>query len=217
MIDSIEPIERYRAILGIGISLATYEKGILTILNKGNGVQTHFQSFQGLHENALRMYQVKKEVCFGEAMLYEDDIIRLKWSFHQGKKSGDFLIFEDGMASIRACGTTKNSGATNPSLRTPSWVACFSCLIPKHRNPCSVGSSIPFPKSDTGGGIHRIESKAVLSSAVTIRRMLLCTRRRSSKKEASCQSTHSMQSSHSSLRVYNRLYIVEGIWIALRE
>ena len=102
MNDSIEPIERYRAIFAIDISLATYEKGILTILNKGNGVQTHFQSFQGLHENALLVYQVKKEVCFGEAMLYEDNIIRLKWSFHQGKKSGDFLIFEDGIVMYQS-------------------------------------------------------------------------------------------------------------------
>ena len=61
-----------------------------------------FQSFKEPHKNSLLVYNTNKDICFGEAILYENDIIRMKWLYKQGKRWGNFCVFEDGIIKYQS-------------------------------------------------------------------------------------------------------------------
>lgn len=95
-------IELYKSVFGIDLLLSEYENGVSTIVGKGNGLQTVYQEFKEPYNNCILCYQRNESVRVGEATLYEDDIVRMKWCFEEGKRSGEFHVFRNGIVKYQS-------------------------------------------------------------------------------------------------------------------
>lgn len=70
------------------------------VIKKCNkGKQYEIERFQGKHENEYCVYEVKKGVRHGTAELFDDGVLKLRWTMRNGVRYGSYVLFDKGVAA----------------------------------------------------------------------------------------------------------------------
>lgn len=56
-------------------------------------------SYKGIHSNEYVIFEIKNDQYDGTAELYDEGVLKMRWSMHNGDREGSFVLYEDGVAS----------------------------------------------------------------------------------------------------------------------
>ena len=59
--------------------------------------------YQGTHRNEYTVYQLNGRIRDGPAELYEEGILKLKWTMKNGVRDGEYTMYKNGIVWLRGC------------------------------------------------------------------------------------------------------------------
>lgn len=82
---------------GAELLLNGYSTRGKTIKRSYDGKVYEIEQYQGVHANEYCIYEVKNGVRDGTAELFDDGMVKMRWTMKQGVRSGSYVLFEKGV------------------------------------------------------------------------------------------------------------------------
>lgn len=83
---------------GAELLLNGYSTRGKTIYKSYGGREYEIERYQGEHANEYCVYEVKDGVRDGTAELFDDGMVKMRWTMKQGVRDGSYVLFDKGVA-----------------------------------------------------------------------------------------------------------------------
>ena len=82
---------------GAELLLNGYSTRGKTIYKSYGGREYEIERYQGEHANEYCVYEVKDGVRDGTAELFDDGMVKMRWTMKQGVRDGSYVLFDKGV------------------------------------------------------------------------------------------------------------------------